>query len=87
MPITHIREVLVGEGIYDAPGLNSYAILEKRINLPEGKAYRIKNVQMFDDLGGLTVSSSPIEPGSPSAHGRQVYVLSLIHISEPTRPY
>jgi len=74
MPITHIREVLVGEGIYDQPGSNSYAILEKRINLPEGKAYRIKNVQMFDDLGGLTVSSSPVGPAVESAHGRQVYV-------------
>lgn len=74
MPTTHIREVLVGEGIYDVPGSNSYAILEKRINLPEGKAYRIKNVQMFDDLGGLTVSSSPGGPTLDQAHGRQVYV-------------
>jgi len=77
MPTTHIREVLVGEGKYDAPGQNSYAILEKRINLPEGKAYRIKNVQMFDDLGGLNASNSPFAPvgESPdSIHARQVYV-------------
>ena len=74
MPTTHIREVLTGEGHYDSPGNNSYAILEKRINLPEGKAYRIKNVQMFDDLGGLTVSSSPGGPSLDQVHGRQVFV-------------
>ena len=77
MPITHIRETLIGEGKYDSPGQNSYAILQKRINLPEGHAYRIKNVQMFDDLGGINVSNNPFSPvgeAPTSCSARQVYV-------------
>lgn len=77
MPTTHIREVLVGEGHYDSPGQNSYAIIQKRINLPEGKSYRIKNVQMFDDLGGITISNEPFAPIGDlptTLAARQVYV-------------
>ncbi len=55
MPDLVIRETLEGSVFPDVPGSDSSAIVQKRINLPEGKKFRVKSIEVFDDdmyLGG-----------------------------------
>jgi hypothetical protein len=54
MPELIIREVLTGRVDPDETGV---ALVQKRINLPEGKRFRVKSIEMFDDnmrLAGTT---------------------------------
>ncbi len=57
MPELVIRETLEGVVDADVGGSRSSAIVQKRINLPEGKKFRVKSIEVFDDnmyLGGVT---------------------------------
>lgn len=56
MPLMHLREVLSGELIPNVGGNASVCFGQKRINLPEGKRFRIKSVQCFDDNARLETS-------------------------------
>ena len=49
MPILTIRESLVGSVTPDVEGGQCSGLVQKRINLPEGKAFRILAIQGFDD--------------------------------------
>ena len=53
MPIHTVREILTGVAIPNAEGTQSLALVQKRINMPEGKRFKIKSVQCFDDNGAL----------------------------------
>ena len=54
MPIMAIREVLAGEfNDWTAEADGEMKICQKRINLEDGYKYRVKNVQLFDDKGGV----------------------------------
>ena len=73
MPIHTIREVLTGMAIPSVEGAQSLSLVQKRINMPEGKKFRIKSVQCFDDNGGLFTDPARFGPNSgPCA--RLVYV-------------
>ena len=70
MPILTIRESLVGTLSPDVDGGQSSGLVQKRINLPEGKAFRVLAIQGFDDNGGLEGIKSP---DSAMACTREVY--------------
>jgi len=53
MPILTVREVLTGTAVPNVEGAASVALIQKRINMPSGKRFRIKSVQCFDDNGTL----------------------------------
>lgn len=59
MPILTIRESLVGQLTPDVEGGQGSALVQKRINLPEGKMFRVLAIQGFDDQGGLEGIKSP----------------------------
>ena len=59
MPILTIRESIVGEVKPDVDGGQGSGLVQKRINLPEGKAFKILAIQGFDDNGGLEGIKSP----------------------------
>lgn len=49
-----IREVLAGEfNDWTAEADGEVKICQKRINLEDGYKYRVKNIQLFDDKGGV----------------------------------
>jgi len=52
MPVLTIRETLVGTVDPDVDGGQCSGLVQKRINLPEGKAFRVLAIQGFDDNGG-----------------------------------
>ena len=58
------------------------AIMQRNTLQLESKYYFLKEGQMFGKF-----NSGPIEEATLTLVGRGVYDLSLIHISEPTRPY
>ena len=59
MPLLAIREVLTGEfNDWTAEADGETKICQKRINLDEGYRYRVKNVQVFDDKGGIIAADS-----------------------------
>jgi hypothetical protein len=58
MPIHTVREILTGVAIPNAEGAQSLALVQKRINMPEGKRFKIKSVQCFDDNGALFTDAS-----------------------------
>jgi len=49
MPDHVIREVLTGTVTPQVDGSRSSSIIQKRINLPEGKKFRVKSIEIFDD--------------------------------------
>ena len=49
MPDLVIREVLTGTVTPQIDGSRSSSIIQKRINLPEGKKFRVKSIEIFDD--------------------------------------
>ena len=51
MPILTVREVLSGEAIPNVEGNESVSMIQKRISMPEGKKFKIKSIQCFDDNG------------------------------------
>lgn len=53
MPLHVVREVLTGMAIPSVEGAQSLALVQKRINMPQGKRFRIKSVECFDDNGAL----------------------------------
>ena len=59
MPILTIRESLVGTVDPDVEGGQCSGLVQKRINLPEGKMFRVLAIQGFDDNGGLEGIKSP----------------------------
>tara|TARA_R100000664_G_C2754570_1_gene142213 strand:+ start:1819 stop:2814 length:996 start_codon:yes stop_codon:yes gene_type:complete len=59
MPIVTIRESLVGNLEPNVEGAQSSGLVQKRINLPEGKMFRVLSIQGFDDNGGLEGIKSP----------------------------
>ena len=59
MPVLTIRETLVGTVDPDVDGGQCSGLVQKRINLPEGKAFRVLAIQGFDDNGGLEGIKSP----------------------------
>lgn len=71
MPILTIRESLVGTMKPDVEGAQSNALIQKRINLPEGKAFRILAIQGFDDNLNMI---GCVNPAGYSAASREVYV-------------
>jgi len=71
MPILTIRETLVGTLDPDVDGGQSSGLVQKRINLPEGKRFRILAIQGFDDNLELTGVRNPV---GNSASTREVYV-------------
>lgn len=71
MPILTIRETLTGTIDPDIEGGQSSALVQKRINLPEGKAFRVLSIQGFDDNMEII---APRNPAGQSACSREVYV-------------
>lgn len=59
MPVITIRETLTGTVTPDVEGGQCSALVQKRINLPEGKAFRVLSIQGFDDNGGLEGLKQP----------------------------
>ena len=63
MPDLVIRETLEGIAQPDVDGSRSSALFEKRINLPEGKKFRVKSIEVFDDnmylIGGVGLEAQP----------------------------
>lgn len=53
MPIHTVREVLTGVVYPNVEGAQALGMVQKRINMPEGKRFRIKSVQCFDDNAAL----------------------------------
>lgn len=49
MPDLVIRETLEGVVKPDIEGSRSSVLVQKRINLPEGKRFRVKSIEVFDD--------------------------------------
>jgi len=72
MPIHFVREVLSGVAIPNAEGASSLGLVQKRINLPEGKRFRIKSVECFDDNGTLFTDES--REGPSQLCTRLIYV-------------
>tara|TARA_R100000655_G_scaffold109479_1_gene164109 strand:+ start:1749 stop:2750 length:1002 start_codon:yes stop_codon:yes gene_type:complete len=72
MPILTVREVLSGNAVPNAEGAPSLALVQKRINMPHGKRFRIKSVQCFDDNG--TVIADVRRGGDNQLSMRCVYV-------------
>jgi len=72
MPKMHLREILSGNLIPNVPGNNSVCFGQKRINLPEGKRFRIKSVQCFDD--NAVIETSPDRGPENQLTMRLVYV-------------
>ena len=72
MPILTVREVLSGTAIPNAEGAPAMALVQKRINMPHGKRFRIKSVQCFDDNG--TVIADIRRGGDNQLSMRCVYV-------------
>jgi len=70
MPILTIRETLVGTVDPDVEGGQCSGLVQKRINLPEGKMFRVLAIQGFDDNGGLEGIKSP---DSEMGCSREVY--------------
>lgn len=70
MPVLTIRETLVGTVTPDVEGSQCSGLVQKRINLPEGKAFRVLAIQGFDDNGGLEGTKSP---DNEMGHTREVY--------------
>ena len=58
MPEQVIREVLTGTIKPQIEGARSSALIQKRINLPEGKKFRVKSIEIFDDNMYLTGTAS-----------------------------
>tara|TARA_R100001443_G_scaffold113503_1_gene128341 strand:+ start:675 stop:1673 length:999 start_codon:yes stop_codon:yes gene_type:complete len=59
MPLIAIREVLTGEfNDWTAEADGEMKIAQKKINLEEGYKYRVKNVQVFNDKGGILSADS-----------------------------
>ncbi len=71
MPVLTIRESLVGTLTPDVAGGQCSGLVQKRINLPEGKAFRILGIQGFDDNLELVGIRNPV---GFSAASREVYV-------------
>lgn len=73
MPMHTVREILSGVAIPNAEGTQSLALVQKRINMPQGKRFRIKSVECFDDNGTVFTDASRGGPTSgPCA--RLIYV-------------
>lgn len=54
MPLLAMREVLTGEfNDWTAEADGEVKLCQKRINLEDGYKYRVKNIQLFDDKGGV----------------------------------
>jgi hypothetical protein len=49
MPDLVIRETLQGTVSPQIEGARSSSLIQKRINLPEGKKFRVKSIEIFDD--------------------------------------
>jgi len=59
MPLLAIREVLTGEfNDWTAEADGQMKIAQKKINLEDGYKYRVKNVQVFNDKGGILSADS-----------------------------
>lgn len=58
MPIMEIREVLKGKMVIDEEFPNAPMMLQKRINLPEGKRFRILSIECFDDNMAISASNT-----------------------------
>jgi len=71
MPILTIRETLTGTLDPDVQGGQSSGLVQKRINLPEGKAFKILSIQGFDDNMEIVGIRNP---ENNSACTREVYV-------------
>lgn len=71
MPILTIRETLTGTLDPDVEGSGSSGLVQKRINLPEGKAFKILSIQGFDDNMEIVAIRNP---ETNSACTREVYV-------------
>ena len=72
MPILTLREVLSGTAVPNVEGSESIALVQKRLNLPEGKRFSIKSVQCFDDNGTLFTDAN--RGGDNQLAMRLVYV-------------
>ena len=73
MPMHTVREILTGTAIPNAEGFQSLALVQKRINMPQGKRFKIKSVECFDDNGTIFTNASRGGPNSgPCA--RLIYV-------------
>ena len=58
MPIMEIREVVKGKMVRDEDDPNNPMMLQKRINLPEGKRFRILSIECFDDNMAISGSNT-----------------------------
>lgn len=82
MPVIAIREVLVGElDNWNSEETSEVALCQKRINLEDGYRYQVKNVQVFDEKGGVI---SSVE-GQSLGVGQLTYVTPypLVLIDQP----
>ena len=72
MPLHFVREILTGSTIPNVPGNDSVSIIQKRINMPEGKRFRIKGIECFDDNGTIFTDAGREGPNQLCA--RLIYV-------------
>jgi len=72
MPELTVREVLTGIAVPNVEGNESVSMIQKRISMPEGKKFRIKSIQCFDDNG--TIFTNERRAGGDQLTMRLIYV-------------
>jgi len=72
MPLIALRETLIGEfNEWELGADGEMKIAQKRLNLEDGYKYRVKNVQVFDEKGGI-IAADPSD--TVPAVTQQTYV-------------
>ena len=67
MPVVEIRETLTGKILDDDTNLPG--MIQKRINLPHGKRFRVLSIECFDDNMGIMPTN-----GAGVTTTREIYV-------------
>lgn len=70
MPVLTIRETLTGTLNPDLPGQACSGLVQKRINLPEGKSFKVLAIQGFDDNLAIQGTDTP----DNTTVSREIYV-------------
>ena len=68
MPIHLVREVVAGKIVPDSEGNQCSGMVQKRINLPEGKKFRVLDITVFDDNMGIQGNTEG------TATSREIYI-------------